>query len=92
MKTKIMILGQEILVKRVKPKPDTWGEFNTLKHEITLNSNLKGKELTRVYIHETFHAALKVSGLDQILSLEQQEALCVMFESLYDDILKLEEK
>lgn len=73
-----------------RPKKDSYGEFHHLKHAIELNSNLKGEQYKMVLIHEVTHAALKVSGLDQLLSDEMQEALCVLMESFYKDIIKLE--
>lgn len=88
----MQVLGQTIQIVARKPKKDSHGEFFPLEHRIELNNNLKEGAYRRTRDHEIFHAFLKMTGKDQLLSEDMQEALCSAFEGFADDLRRLFEE
>lgn len=85
----MQILGQTFQIVLRSPKKDSYGECKALERVIELNNNLAEEEMRRVACHEAYHAAIIISGLDELLTPKQHEALCVLMESVAEDIIKV---
>lgn len=85
----IEIMGNEIVVKTVKPEDLNNGDPNglylgrfTTEPELTikLSSKLSKKKREAVLLHECFHAMLWVSGVGCALTMDIEEQIVLMFE------------
>ena len=86
----IEILGVEFKVKVVKLK-GVYGDCDTDKRVIRLDSSLSKSDRERTLFHEAIHAALRVSGFAELLSDEkQEEALTVMLENAFSRAIDVE--
>lgn len=77
------ILGKCIVIER-KPLKDEHGYYLHDSRKIVLDTGLKGPLVWSVLLHEIIHAYLGVSGVSEILTLEQEEAICRAVENMAD--------
>lgn len=56
--------------------PDLWGEVKMDRREIRLSAKcLRLNQATETLVHEMIHVALGLSGQDELMSEQQEEAL-----------------
>jgi hypothetical protein len=80
---KIQVLGQTIEVHfdNSQLKKDELGLFDSTSMRIFMREELRKHALRHsVLLHEVTHAILCISGQSQIISHEQEEALCMALE------------
>lgn len=86
--------GRRIKIRYLKslPGPDkdvTYGEFCCSTAEIRVNKAVHHtpQEVHQTVIHELFHAVFKMSGLENIIPVKQEEAIVSALENLLAPIL-----
>mgnify|MGYP003502571304 CR=1 FL=1 len=90
----ITILGRRMSIKHVTkpelkeiypdPAEEILGWFSPSENCIYLWSGLEKDSYRRVLLHEITHAYMAVSGLSNLLSDEQEEAISDLFESFVE--------
>ena len=82
--SRVKVLGQWVTVEEVdlSEEDGLWGDSNTGKRHIRIKEGTTDVEYQRVLRHEIFHLRLGISGLSELLTAEQAEALAVLAETL----------
>lgn len=85
---RVKILGQwcHILYVDLKAEGDQadeifWGDANVDTRIIRIEKTADDEMTKRILRHEKMHMKLGLSGLSELFSAEQEEALCVLAES-----------
>ena len=81
------VLGQELTLTHRKPVKTEYAHYNTETREIQLNNNMKGVVAVRVLMHELEHAKLRLTGFDYHIDERQEEQLCTIAESYFEDVV-----
>lgn len=66
------------------------GYFDTSNCEIRLNSTLPIQRIKQVLIHELTHAIMDITGLSDILTDEQEEAVCKANERSFGNLMSFD--
>lgn len=81
----VTIFGKKVKIvyKDTDSDSDLHGEFNLDKMEISIHSASckRQEDLDNTLLHEYIHACLGITGLTEILSSEQEEALARCLEN-----------
>jgi len=90
----LTVLGRRIQVKHVAlpelreiypdPAEEILGWFSQSDSCIYLWSGLEQDAYKRVLLHELTHSYIAVSGLSNLISDDQEEAICDLFESFVE--------
>jgi hypothetical protein len=88
--SQITILGQKVQIKYVDEIED--GSFAHYYPDLFMIVVRKHKDWRSTLLHELFHAALAISGTAERMKLADEEALVVLFENAFKNILKLNSK
>lgn len=83
----LSVLGQQVKLTHRKPVKTEYAHYNTETREIQLNNNMKGQLAVRVLMHELEHAKLRLTGFDYHVDERQEEQLCTLAESYFEDIV-----
>ena len=83
--SKIKVLGQEVTIKVLaKPEQDDGtvchGMCEVNDRRISIEAGLNNSVYSRVLRHEVFHMKMGLSGLSEMLTDEQEEALAIIAE------------
>ena len=85
---RVKILGQWCAVKFMDLKEEgqrnnetLYGDCDLATRTIRVEQSLDDDLAKRVLKHEKMHMKLGLSGLSELLTLEQEEAICVLMES-----------
>lgn len=79
--TKIELMGKTIPVVREELK-GAYAMFWPAKMSISINETCPDNLLEDALFHELVHAVFEISGLTQLMPLEQEEAICRALENL----------
>lgn len=83
------ILGKEVEVKQLKIDSHLLGFFTPEpKLKIRIQEKLKGKQRIRILLHEAFHAAMSISGINSVVDPAIEEQIVTMLENHAEDIIK----
>ena len=76
--TSVKIMGRKIAIKWVPRLEDNDEKVSGLYHPDTKSIEVDpdDPEPWATLLHEMFHAALDIGGVAQVLTLEQEEAVC----------------
>lgn len=75
-------MGIEVTVKQVAKLPDgDEGHAHWQKREIVISKEYPLEQRLRTYKHEVFHMVLGLSGVSELLTTEQEEAVVVALEN-----------
>lgn len=85
--TNIPVFGQNVSVNHRKPISTEHGNFCVDERTINLNNNLKGAFAVRVLMHELEHAKLRLNGFDYHITEDEEEQLCTIAESYFEDVV-----
>lgn len=77
----VTLLGRDIPVTRARLK-GALAQFDRIKMVITMSTTCPDDQAERVLVHEMIHAALYLSGVQQVMSEELEEAVCTALENL----------
>ena len=83
---RVKVLGQWVRVEHkdlsvdAAPDENLHGDCNVERRLIRLDQSLEGADYKRVLRHEKMHMKLGLSGLSELLTPEQEEAICVLSE------------
>lgn len=79
------ILGVKYKVLVTQIAPNILGQCDSQRKIIYLDENIKDKVfMTKVLVHELTHALLHEYNLNQVVSFDNCELLCLMNEKLVD--------
>lgn len=85
---RVRILGQWINILYVDLKPEgekanetLYGDCDSTTRIIRVDKSVDDDLCKRIIKHEKMHMKLGLSGLTEILTLEQEEAICVLAET-----------
>lgn len=88
MLTEVCVLGRKVHIKQVSKNDlkemaddEVLGYFDPSEDTIYMSKSLSSDVFQRVLLHELLHATLNISGLSEIVSSEQEEALATVMES-----------
>ena len=85
----LSILGQTIDIVQISMSEDSHGEADLDNHRIVLNEKYKDTNKVTL-IHELIHAAIGISGISEILTKKQEEAICRCLEYALLDYIKFD--
>lgn len=88
--TQLNILGKIFSVKYVKMASGDYGETLSKDLLIKINKKLPIESMHATLIHEMAHAALGISGLTEVLSEQQEEAVVTAFENCFSQYISLD--
>lgn len=83
----VPVMGQEVTIKAGKPYKNSHAHYDSETREIIFDKKMKGKFAVRVLMHELEHAKLKLNGFDYHVSEDEEEQLCVLAESYFEDVV-----
>ena len=88
---KIIVLGQEFTVKL---SPDMmegdYGNCLGMEYLIKISDKLSPEIAAQTLFHEAIHAAFYVSGIAEIVTNKQEEAIVVMIENAFRHIIDIQ--
>lgn len=69
-------IGSQTILIRVAKLKDAFAEYNTETYTVTVDPDTDPSRVEMYMFHELVHASLHVSGVDQVLELRVEEAIC----------------
>jgi len=80
--TNVQVGGVKVKVRWKPTLDDSWGTYDHDLKTIFLSKKLPEEERLPTLLHEMVHASLAISGLNEMLTAKQEEAIVRNFDSM----------